>query len=88
MEKNQSKIRTEIIAEIANTHEGNPERALELALECAKSGADAVKFQVYFADELLISDHPRYEHFKRQSFNEDSWKKIFSWFSKHIFAGF
>ena len=34
------------------------EKALELALECVKSGADAVKFQVYFADELLISNHP------------------------------
>ncbi len=78
MEKNQSKIRTEIIAEIANSHEGNPEKALELALECVKSGADAVKFQVYFADELLISNHPRYEHFKKQSFNENSWKRIFS----------
>ena len=74
MEKNQSKIRTEIIAEIANSHEGNPEKALELALECVKSGADAVKFQVYFADELLISNHPRYEHFKKSHFNNNFFK--------------
>ncbi|NQT22686.1 MAG: hypothetical protein HQ579_04510, partial [Candidatus Omnitrophica bacterium] len=42
-----------IIAEIANAHQGEPNRAIDLAKESAKAGADAVKFQIYFAHELL-----------------------------------
>ena len=66
----------EIIAEIANAHQGQPETALELALQCARSGADAVKFQVYTAEELLVSSHPRFEHFKKQSFPAATWEDI------------
>ena len=77
MEKNQLNKKTEIIAEIANAHQGNPEEAQELALSVIEAGADAVKFQIYFADELLASNHPRFDHFKKQSFNETTWNKIF-----------
>lgn len=64
----------EIIAEIANAHQGNPETALALAQASAKANADAVKFQIYFAEEFLTKSHPRYEHFKRQAFSEDIWE--------------
>ena len=68
--------KVEIIAEVANAHQGNPETALRLALEGARHGADAVKFQMYTADELLVPSHPRYEHFKNQSFDAGTWKSI------------
>lgn len=63
----------EIVAEIANAHQGNVEDAKVLALEAIYAGADAIKFQVYFADEFLVPTHPRYEHFKNQSFSVDEW---------------
>lgn len=66
----------EIIAELANAHQGQPEQALILALDCLAAGADAVKFQIYSADELLVRAHPRYEHFKRQSFDRTTWLDI------------
>ncbi|MBF0328472.1 MAG: N-acetylneuraminate synthase family protein [Nitrospirae bacterium] len=66
----------EIIAEIANAHQGNPETALELARAAVASGADAVKFQIYFAGEFLTLKHPRYEHFKRQAFSEEVWETL------------
>ena len=69
---------TEIIAEIANAHQGSVTNAEKLAIDCLKSGADAVKFQIYFADELLVKTHPRYEHFKNQSFSAVQWKKLIS----------
>jgi N,N'-diacetyllegionaminate synthase len=68
----------EVIAEIANAHQGGPELALELARRIAGAGSDAVKFQIYFADELLTRNHPRYEHFKRLSFSQDAWRKLLS----------
>ncbi len=66
----------EIIAEIANAHQGRPEIALELANAIISSGADSVKFQIYFAEELLTKNHPRYEHFKKQSFSVEAWSHI------------
>ncbi len=72
-----AKNKVKIIAEIANAHQGNPELALELARASIEAGADAVKFQVYFAEELLVGTHSRFEHFKNQSFSEDDWDKIF-----------
>lgn len=66
----------EIIAEVANAHQGNPKIALELALRALDAGADAVKFQVYFAHELLVRNHPRFEHFKNQAFSRDDWRVL------------
>ena len=63
----------EIIAEIANAHQGNPNIAIRLAKSAKDSGADAIKFQIYFAEEMLNKDHKRYEHFKNQSFNHKTW---------------
>lgn len=67
-----------IIAEIANAHQGNPDLALELARKVAEHHVDAIKFQVYFAEEFLTTSHPRYEHFKNQAFTREQWFGIFS----------
>jgi len=82
MEKNQQIKKTEIIAEIANAHQGSSENALKLALESSRAGADAVKFQVYFADEMLSKNHARYSHFKKQSFNEKTWEYLINYLKK------
>jgi N,N'-diacetyllegionaminate synthase len=68
-------IRTEIIAEVANAHQGDPRLALTLARHAAEAGADAVKFQVYFADELLATSHSRYEHFRALEFEGGFWEQ-------------
>ena len=65
-----------IIAEVANAHQGNYKTAIKLANEAFLNGADAVKFQIYFADELLVKSHTRYNHFLKQSFSVNEWKKI------------
>ena len=67
----------EIIAEIANAHQGNYKTAIKLADNAFIHGADAVKFQIYFADELLVKSHQRYNHFLNQSFSVNQWHKIF-----------
>lgn len=66
----------EIIAEIANAHQGDPQTALNLAKQVLEAGADAVKFQIYFAHELLVKSHPRYNHFENQSFSPEVWRDI------------
>jgi sialic acid synthase SpsE/spore coat polysaccharide biosynthesis protein SpsF (cytidylyltransferase family) len=68
--------RIEIIAEIANAHQGSPEQAAKLAQAGFEAGADAVKFQMYFAEELLVRRHPRFGHFLNQSFSPEIWAKL------------
>ena len=66
MGKNTMSVK--IIAEIANSHQGKYLDAIKLAKECFKYNADAVKFQIYFTKELISKNHPRFNHFKKQSF--------------------
>lgn len=66
----------EIVAEVANAHQGDPKQALDLALQALDAGADAVKFQIYFAHELLVRTHPRFAHFEKQSFSRDIWESL------------
>ena len=66
----------EIIAEIANAHQGNTSTALKLAKAANNSGANAVKFQMYFADDFIAKNHSRYDHFKKQSFSINQWRKL------------
>ena len=40
-----------IIAEMANAHEGDPEKAKAIVRAAAEAGASAVKFQVFEAAE-------------------------------------
>ncbi len=63
-----------IIAEIGTSHEGNAEKARALIDAACRAGADAVKFQWVYADEILHPDTgfvalptgniPLYERFK------------------------
>ncbi len=56
-----------LIAEIGGNHEGDFEKAKELAELACKSGVDAVKFQIYTADSLVnkVEDPDRHTHFKK-----------------------
>lgn len=49
-----------VIAEIGINHNGKLSEAKKLIDEAAACGADAVKFQSFRADQLLISSHDRY----------------------------
>ena len=53
----------EIIAELANAHEGKIEIAKKICSAAAEAGADAIKFQIFYADEIAVpsfSYHPLY----------------------------
>lgn len=70
-------INTKIVAEIANAHQGSVLNAINLANKSIDAGADAVKFQIYSAKELLHIKHKRYKHFEKQAFNKSQWNYIF-----------
>ena len=64
-----------IIAEIAQGYEGSA-KLIELFVKAAASvGADAVKFQVLFADESALPDYQHYALFKRLEFPAEVWER-------------
>ena len=66
----------QIIAEIAQGFEGNSIYSELFVKAAAASGADAVKFQLVYADELATPDYKYYNLFKSLEMPEEAWKKI------------
>ena len=52
--------RTYTIAEFGVNHNGSLERAKEGIVKAAQAGADAIKFQTYTADELVVKGTPKF----------------------------
>jgi len=81
-----------IIAEIGVNHEGNINNAKTLIELAARAGADAVKFQIYKAEELSTKDSPaywkgglsQYESFKEiRNFNESEYELLANYAKKN-----
>jgi sialic acid synthase SpsE len=66
----------EIIAEVAQGYEGNPKLSELLALAAVRSDADAVKYQIIFADELAIPEYQYYDLFKSLEMGIEIWQNI------------
>ncbi len=78
---------TFVIAEVASSHEGKKELAINLLKAAAETGADAVKFQVFSVNELLTPYHPKYASFCQIELKPSEWIEIYN-VSKHIGISF
>jgi N,N'-diacetyllegionaminate synthase len=65
-----------VIAEIASAHEGSIDIMKGLVKSAADSGADAVKFQIFKAENLVFRTHPKFNAFGEIEFSEEQWKEI------------
>lgn len=72
----QRKNSLNIIAEIAQGFEGNFEQSKLLIKAAAKAGANAIKFQLVYADELATEDYQYYPLFKKLEMQENQWKEL------------
>lgn len=66
----------ELIAELAQGFEGNIKLAKKLISASLKAKADAVKFQLVFADEICTKDYKDYKFFKKLELSLVKWKEI------------
>lgn len=73
---------TLIIAELANAFEGKKDIALKLIDKAVEADVDALKFQILFADELLVPEHPKYDVFRRLETSRDDWYDILNYASR------
>jgi len=69
-----------VVAEIGSNWEGNIIKAKKIIRECKKSGADAVKFQMWRANDLYDAKHSSWKVIKKSelTFNQASIMKKFA----------
>ena len=64
------------IAEIASNWEGNFTKARKLIKESKNSGADAVKFQIWRANDLYTNKHPNWSFIKKSEITFEKAQKL------------
>ncbi len=78
-----------VVAEIAGAHDGSVETMKNLIKVASDSGVNAVKFQIFRANKLVVKDHPKYASFKQKEFSKEQWLDISEYaksFGLSIFA--
>ena len=65
-----------IIAEIGSNWEGSVTKAKKIIHECKKAGADAIKFQMWRAEDLYNRSHPNWKNIKKSELTFDKARKI------------
>ena len=66
----------EIVAEIGSNWEGDVSKANKIILESKKAGADAIKFQMWRADDLYSTNHPNWKEIKKSELTFQKAKAI------------
>ncbi len=76
-------MKTTIVAEIGANWEGSVLKAEKIISQCKKAGADAVKFQMWRAEDLYSKDIPQWKNIKKSEINFDVARKLKKISDKH-----
>ena len=69
-------MKSYIVAEIASNWEGSFVKATKLIQESKNAGADAVKFQMWRANDLYDSKHPNWKFIKKSEITFEKARKL------------
>ena len=69
-------MKTIIVAEIGSNWEGSVTKAKKIIHECKKAGANAIKFQMWRAEDLYTRSHPNWKNIKKSELTFDKIRKI------------
>lgn len=75
-----------VIAELAQSYEGSFVDAEALVRAAASARADAVKFQIFEADEVAVRGYEHYELFRNLQLSETRWAELASLTRQHGMA--
>jgi sialic acid synthase SpsE len=65
-----------VIAEMACSHEGDPARARKIIDAAADSEADAVQFQIWLAQDVMVPHHPDFEKLTCIQLSREAWTEL------------
>ena len=65
-----------IVAEIGSNWEGSLSIAKKIIRECKMAGADAVKFQMWRANDLYSNKHPNWKFIRKSEITFKKAKKL------------
>src|SRR3989441_432289 len=65
-----------VIAQVASAHEGSAETALRMIEAAFKMGADAIAFQVFRAESLLVRRHPQRKDLEAVELTDKEWRRV------------
>lgn len=66
----------ELVAEAAQGYEGDPTLARLLARGAVRAGADAVKFQLVYADDVSTPDYKHYPLYQQLEMPFEAWQRV------------
>ena len=69
-------MKISVIAEIGSNWEGSMDKAQKIIKECKKAGADAVKFQMWRANDLYNDTHPNWKFIKKSELTFKKTQKL------------
>ena len=69
-------MKTTVVAEIGSNWEGSISKAQQIIEECKCAGADAVKFQMWRAEDLYSTTHPQWNIIKKSELTFEKTKQI------------
>ena len=68
--------KTYIIAEMACSHEGDPALARKIIDGAGQAGADAVQFQIWSLQDMVVPHHTDYGILKKIELSQDEWASL------------
>ena len=69
-------MKVTIVAEIGSNWEGSITKAKKIIRECKKAGANAVKFQMWRAEDLYATSHPNWKNIKKSELTFSKTREI------------
>lgn len=77
-----SKNKVFVVAEMANSHEGDLSRAKKITEKASLAGANAIKFQKFYAEDEVERHHKNYNLLKNLEMKDEEWKELITFAKK------
>ena len=67
---------THVIAEMACSHDGDPTLARRIIDGAGAAGADAIQFQIWQLQDMMVGHHPAFDSVKELELAPSDWREL------------